>query len=89
MPPKGAISDEGYQTLYLPEHPRASTKGRFLEHRLVMEQHLGRFLEPEEKVHHRNGVKLDNRIANLQIVTLARPNGTVICPHCRREFQVH
>lgn len=87
--PTGHSTSQGYLRVYLPEHPRASTKGGFLQHRLVMEQHLGRFLDPEETIHHRNGVKHDNRIDNLQLVTIAQPNGTVLCPHCRREFLVH
>lgn len=57
---------DGYIIRYAPGHPYAN-KNCVLEHRLVMESHLGRFLEPHELVHHKNEIKDDNRLENLQL----------------------
>jgi hypothetical protein len=56
-----SITTQGYIIVYCPEDPRQYV----LEHRLVMEKHLGRYLKPEEVVHHINGTKTDNRLNNL------------------------
>lgn len=66
---KGGISyhSKGYILLLRPNHPFASKENYVLEHRLVMEQHLGRVLLPTEVIHHINGIPNDNRIENLML----------------------
>lgn len=66
---KGGIRmAQGYVFLIRPNHPRANNKGYVQEHRLIMEEHLGRYLTEKERVHHINGIKNDNRIDNLQLL---------------------
>lgn len=65
----------GYLMIKMPDHPRARTVGYVFEHILVMEDLLGRYLLPDESVHHRNGVKDDNRPENLELWVRPQPSG--------------
>lgn len=48
---------------------------RYAEHRLMMEAHIGRELHAHESVHHKNWLKSDNRIENLELWTKYQPYG--------------
>jgi HNH endonuclease len=65
----------GYVMVRVPDHPRAGKSPYLFEHILVAEAMLGRYLEPGESVHHRNGVRDDNRPENLELWTTPQPSG--------------
>lgn len=50
------------------DHPRSSKYWYVLYHRIIMENHIGRILNPNEVVHHIDGNKLNNNIENLQLL---------------------
>lgn len=64
---KGYVNQRGYRV-------RKINGREVKEHRLVMEQHLGRKLEPWEHVHHKDGDKVNNTIANLELITAEEHN---------------
>lgn len=65
----------GYVLINGPKHPNARTNGMVAEHIAVMSELLGRPLQPEETVHHKNGIRSDNRPENLELWTGRHPFG--------------
>ena len=64
----GSKSKDGYV--------QVSRNGKtYFEHRLIMEEMLGRSLFPNENVHHKNGLRRDNRPSNLELWTSSQPSG--------------
>lgn len=74
--PKGGSRSTGTNGyVQIADPTRRQGGGYILEHRLVMEQQLGRPLRPHEHVHHINGVRADNRLANLELWVKPHPPG--------------
>jgi len=59
--------NENYIHVYKPDHPFATKQGYVMEHRLVMEEKLGRYLKPGEIVHHIDGNGKNNLPENLEV----------------------
>lgn len=62
------LHKDGYVFVKAETHPHRTSRGYALEHILVVEKQLGRFLRKGEVVHHLNGIKDDNRIENLVVM---------------------
>ena len=61
------IDKDGYVMVLVKNHPYQTRGGYVREHRLVMEKHLGRYLLPNEVVHHKDANKQNNDISNLEL----------------------
>ena len=71
------VIQAGYAFITRHDHPRANKRtGRVREHIVVMEQQLGRYLLPDEEVHHKNTDRSDNDPRNLELWTRSHPSGS-------------
>jgi hypothetical protein len=86
----GRVLKQGYVHIKIyPEHPlyqaMATATGYIPEHRLIMAEHIGRPLKRTEVVHHKNGIKTDNRIENLELFASFKDHGNAV--HERRPHE--
>lgn len=74
---KGGIIEDGngYIQVKAPNHPKVNRGGYVREHVLVMEKKIGRYLNSTETVHHKNGIRSDNRVDNLELWASNHPPG--------------
>jgi hypothetical protein len=93
------VSKGAYNYAIVRDHPNRTKKNYVLEHRVVMENHIGRLLTSDEVVHHINEDKKDNRIENLSISSLSehtrhhqaeigRLHCKLKCPNCEVIFDI-
>lgn len=69
------IGKDGYASVYEPSNPNSRFDGWIFEHRVVMEGVIGRPLSAAENVHHKNGIRDDNRPQNLELWVRTQPAG--------------
>jgi hypothetical protein len=70
--PQWRTTQDGYVTKHVKQDGKTVVLS---QHRVVMEEYLGRPLRDRENVHHRNGVRSDNRIENLELWISHQPSG--------------
>lgn len=91
------ISKGDYLYALVPEHPKATKNGYVLMHRVVMENYLGRVLNDDEVIHHKDHNKKNNDLSNLELLNKVehvklhgKERGRQVillkCPWCKKEF---
>lgn len=72
---EGHVNQQGYKIISRPGHPNCHRGNKIFEHTFLLSEHLGRPLRKGENVHHKNGIKNDNRIENLELWHKGQPAG--------------
>lgn len=96
---KKFISKGDYYYALVPEHPNATKHGYVLAHRVIIENHLGRILNKNEVVHHKDGNKKNNNIDNLEVLDIVKHSRMhsnkhghqmvkLKCPWCKKVFDI-
>lgn len=91
------VKTKGYRAIYFPEHPRSWSTGYVYLHRVVMELKIGRILNEEEVVHHKDENRSNNSPDNLEIKSSQAEHAKehkqgrrmllLRCPECHSEFE--
>jgi hypothetical protein len=69
-------TSDGYVLIRVDSHPKAQKYGKYVpEHRIIMENIIGRYLKEYENVHHINGKRDDNKPENLELWSTSQPCG--------------
>lgn len=91
------VSKGDYSYCIVRDHPNRTKNDYVLLHRVIVENHLGRLLNTNEIVHHKNENKKDNRIENLELMSASKHSSLhganvgskmmeLICPECKVYF---
>lgn len=71
----GSLTKHGYRQITKHNHPNCNRRGTMFEHVFIMAEYLGRPLVKGENIHHKNGIRYDNRIENLELWSSSQPPG--------------
>lgn len=92
-PSSKRIDQHGYVVIVVPPEEKAVcglaiNQWQISEHRYVMSKHLGRPLEKGENVHHKNGVRADNRLENLELWSKSQPPGQRVSDKLKWAYEI-